>query len=94
LKKVLDKGCDLKDEKELKEKMEKKTEALKLEHCKLKDYMNLKSLKEVRDIFRVRTNFVEGFKGNFKNRYKHTTTATNNIGNLVYMYVQLQTSNK
>ena len=40
----------------------------------LKDYMKLKSLQVVRDIFRTRTNLVEGFKGNFKNRYKESTT--------------------
>ena len=42
--------------------------------CNLKDYMKLKSLQEVRDIFHARTNMVEGFKGNFKNRYTDSTT--------------------
>ena len=54
--------------------MRGKTEKLKMEDCNLKDYMKLKSLQVVRDIFRTRTNLVEGFKGNFKNRYKESTT--------------------
>ena len=40
----------------------------------LKDYMKLKSIQEVRDIFRTRTNLVDWFKGNFKNRYKDSPT--------------------
>ena len=51
--------------------MKGKLEKLKDEDCKLKKYMNLKSLKEVRDTFRMRTHIVEGFKGNFKNMFKH-----------------------
>ena len=32
--------------------------------------MKEKSLKQVRDTFRVRTNLVEGFRANFKNIYE------------------------
>ena len=37
--------------------------------CKTKSYMDEKSLSQVRETFRTRTNMLEGFKGNFKNRY-------------------------
>jgi hypothetical protein len=70
VKRALDTACEKLNEIELKEKMGSKTLKLKSEDCNLKDYMNYKSIKEVRDIFRVRTNLVEGFKGNFKNRYR------------------------
>ena len=52
--------------------MKGKTEKLKSEDCAMKDYMRSKSLQEVCDIFRTRTNLVEGFKGNFKNLYKNS----------------------
>ena len=74
LKRALDNACDIKNQNDLKESMRGKTEKLKMEDCNLKDYMKLKSLQVVRDIFRTRTNLVEGFKGNFKNRYKESTT--------------------
>ena len=34
--------------------------------------MNFKSLADVRNTFRVRTNMVEGFRGSFKNMYRNT----------------------
>ena len=46
------------------------TAELKNYDCKLKTYMKEKSLKQVRDTFRVRTNLVEGFRANFKNMYE------------------------
>ena len=52
--------------------MKGKTEKLKSEDCAIKDYMRYKSLQEVCDIFRTRTNLDEGFKGNFKNLYKNS----------------------
>ena len=72
LKRVLEAACNDINESELKNNMKGKTEKLKSEDCKMKEYMSYKSLKEVRDIFRSRTNLVEGFKGNFKNLYKNT----------------------
>ena len=55
----------------MKEDMEKmkKLEKIRLDDCIRKNYMDCKSLNEVRDIFRVRTQLVDGFKGNFKNMY-------------------------
>ena len=38
--------------------------------CGLKDYMGKKVLKDVRDIFRARTQLLEGIKANHKNMYK------------------------
>ena len=69
LKRILQSACEDKDERELKEKMINKTAELKKEDCKLKQYMKEKSLKQVRDTFRVRTNLVEGFRANFKSMY-------------------------
>ena len=67
LKNLLEKVCQEKDERDLKDKMSNKTEKLKEENCKLKEYMNVKSLADVRNTFRVRKNMVEGFRGSFKN---------------------------
>ena len=53
--------------------MGKKTEKLKDEDCQRKNYMELKSLADVRSIFRVRTNMVEGFRGSFQNMHKNTS---------------------
>jgi hypothetical protein len=69
----LEKACRSKDEKDLKQKMGKKTEKLKDEDCQRKNYMELKSLAYVRSIFRVRTNMVEGFRGSFQNMHKNTS---------------------
>ena len=69
-KKILDGACESIDEDGMKAGMKGKLEKLKDEDCKLKDYMDLKSLKEVRDTFRMRTQLVEGFRGNFKNMFK------------------------
>ena len=38
--------------------------------CKAKEYMGMKSLNDVRDIFRARTLMLEGIKGNHKNIYR------------------------
>ena len=73
LRKELEKACRLKDEKELKEKMGKKMVKLKSEDCQRKEYMELKCLADVRNIFRVRTNMVEGFRGSFQNMYENTS---------------------
>ena len=73
LRKELEKACRSKDEKDLKQKMGKKTEKLKDEDCQRKNYMELKSLADVRSIFRVRTNMVEGFRGSFQNMHKNTS---------------------
>ena len=40
----------------------------------------MKSLKEVRDTFRMRTQLVEGFKGNFKNMYKSDSLSCEGCG--------------
>ena len=53
-------------------KMGKKTEKLKEGDCQRKDYMGIKSLADVRSIFHMRTNMVEGFRGSFKNMYRNT----------------------
>ena len=45
--------------------------------CELKDYMQQKSLKDVRDTFRTRVQLVEGIKGNFKNRYREEDRCCN-----------------
>ena len=72
MKKMLEKACQVKDDGELRSKMGNKTEKLKEENCTMKEYMNLKSLAEVRNIFRVRTNMVEGFRGSFKAMFRNT----------------------
>ena len=72
LKNILEKACQVKDERELLSKMGNKTEKLKEENVKMKNYMNSKSLAAVRNTFRVRTNMVEGFRGSFKNMYRNT----------------------
>ena len=38
----------------------------------LKEYINQRSLKDVRDTFRARTQLWEGIKGNFKNRFRNS----------------------
>ena len=47
-----------------------KMEGLTNQDCKLKEYMEGKSLHDVRDIFRARVQLVEGIKGNFKNLHR------------------------
>ena len=54
-KKLIDGACKSNDEDVMKAGMKGKLEKLKQEDCKLKEYMGLKSLKEVRDTFRMRT---------------------------------------
>ena len=72
--KLVDGACRELDEKEMKEGMAGKTklERLANDDCLLKEYMNQKSLKDVRDTFRARTQLWEGIKGNFKNRFKNS----------------------
>ena len=38
----------------------------------IKEYMESKSINQVRDLFRIRTHMVKGFKANFKNMYRDT----------------------
>ena len=58
----------------LKESMKdmKKLQGINSDDCNAKSYLATKSLTEVRDMFRARTNMTEGFKGNFKNMHKDT----------------------
>jgi hypothetical protein len=83
LRKELEKACRVMDEKELKEKMGKKMMKLKSEDCQRKGYMDLKSLADVRSIFRVRTNMVEGFRGSFQNMYENTSLNCEGCGLVV-----------
>ena len=71
---VVDSACRELDEKEMKEGMAGKTKMERLvnDNCLLKEYMNQKSLKDVRDTFRARIQLVEGIKGNFKNRFRNS----------------------
>ena len=46
-----------------------KLEELKLGDYEAKPYLKLKSLGQEREIVRTRTNMVEGFRANYKNRY-------------------------
>ena len=47
-----------------------KMEWLAVDDFKMKEYMKNKSLHVVREIFRARTQLVEGIKGNYKNLYR------------------------
>ena len=47
-----------------------KMEKLMDSDCRLKDYMLSKSLWEVRETFRMRTQLLEGFKSNMKNLHR------------------------
>ena len=71
-KNLVEKACVQKDEQDMKAGMVGKTklENLLKDDCKTKDKMGLKSLHDVRDIFRARTNMLEGIKGNHKNMYR------------------------
>ena len=71
-KNLVEKACVQKDEQDMKAGMVGKTklENLLKDDCKTKDYMGLKSLHHVRDIFRAETNMLEGIKGNHKNMYR------------------------
>ena len=60
--------------------MVNKTDKLKNEDCRLKTYMKEKSLKQVRDTFRVRTSLVEGFRANFKNKYERNNLECQGCG--------------
>ena len=68
-KNLVEKACVQKDEQDMKAGMVGKTklESLLKDDCKTKEYMGLKSLKDVRDILCVRSNMLEGIKGNHKN---------------------------
>ena len=69
---VVDSACREKDKMDMKSGMVgmTKLEGLVNSDCNLKDYMGKKVLKDVRDIFRARTQLLEGFKANYKNMYK------------------------
>ena len=44
------------------------------EDCSVKPYFSSKSLHEVRETFKVRTQMTKGFRGNFQNMYKGGST--------------------
>ena len=71
-KNVVGNACREKDEVGMKAGMVgmTKLEGLVNSDCGLKDYMGKKVLKDVRDIFRARTQLLEGIKANHKNMYK------------------------
>ena len=71
LKKLVNAACLERNETDLKDDMVGKTKltALANEDCKVKDYLSSKSMKDVRDIFRARTEMTAGFGGNFHNMY-------------------------
>ena len=71
-KKLVSEACFMKDEEEIKNKMETMTKMkeLKLEDCKMKSYIRDKSLYEVRDIFRIRI-MMNNLKGNLKGKYEN-----------------------
>ena len=71
LRRIVNKACKDRDIKDIREGMEgmTKLEELKLGDYEAKPYLKLKSLGQVREIFRSRTNMVEGFRANYKNRY-------------------------
>ena len=62
-------ACKDKDKKDMAQEMQGKSklEGL-LEDLEAKEYFKYKSLSKVQEIFRVRTQMLEGFKDNFKNR--------------------------
>ena len=72
LKRLVSQACREKNEQDLKADMvgKSKLTALRQEDCNVKPYICSKSLQEVRDTFRVRTQMTNGFKGNFSNMYK------------------------
>jgi hypothetical protein len=71
-KNLVEKACQKKDEEDMRLGMVgmTKMEGLVNSDCKMKEYMRIKSLHDVRDIFRARTHLLEGFKANFKNMHK------------------------
>ena len=71
-KRVVEMACREKDKLDMLSGMEgmTKCEGLKNSDCGLKEYMGKKVLKDVRDIFRARTQLLEGFKANHKNMYR------------------------
>ena len=70
--KVVDNACRIQDEVDMKGGMVGMTKMEKLmnDDCARKEYMGIKSLKDVRDTFRMRTQLIEGIKGNQKNKYR------------------------
>ena len=70
-KKLVERAFREKDEQDLTAVMVGKTklENLLKDDCKAKNYLECKSLKDVRDIFRARTKMLEGIKGNHKNMH-------------------------
>ena len=71
LKTKVSKACLALNDSKLKESMEGMTKMSELIEgdCRTEPYMDEKSLNQVRETFRTRTNMLEGFKGNFKNWY-------------------------
>ena len=78
-KKEIEGACRDLDKKEMMEGMVGRTklQGLISGDFELKDYMQQKSLKDVRDTFRTRVQLVEGIKGNFKNRYREEDRCCN-----------------
>ena len=72
LRKLVNAACLERNETDLKEDMVGKTKLIVLakEDCKAKGYLSSKSMKDVRDIFRARTEMTAGFRGNFHNMYR------------------------
>ena len=71
LKNQVNRACLALNDRKLKESMEgmsKMSELIKGD-CRTKSYMDEKSVSQVSETFRTRTNMLEGFKGNFKNQY-------------------------
>ena len=75
LRTIFNKTYKDRDIKDIREGMEgmTKLEELKDGDYEAKPYLKLKSLGQVREIFRARTNMIEGFRANFKNRYTGTS---------------------
>ena len=72
LKKEVNKACEDMNSKELKQDMVGKSKLAGLidGDCLAKSYLGTKSLWEVRETFRARTQMTVGFKSNFQNMYK------------------------
>ena len=70
--KTVSNACKAKDQEELKGEMKGKSklENIMEEGVEAKQYMTLKPLNQVRDLFRMRTCMMKGFKANVKNMYQ------------------------
>ena len=70
LKNQVNRACLALNDRKLKESMEgmsKMSELIKGD-CRTKSYMDEKSVSQVSETFRTRTNMLKGFKGNFMNQ--------------------------